>query len=86
MIGQAQMEPLAYANHFGERLFCRANATLTLSVISVLSPTHARRMDCLFFHVHSLHGLVAQFHLWNLELVTTPACVLRSGRPCDVFR
>ena len=84
MIGQAHMEPLAYANHRSE---CPlrppfSGPLLIRSFISVLSSTDTRYMDWYFFHIRSLHGLVAEFLLRNFELATDAAGLLR---PCGAY-
>ena len=42
-------------------------------------------MDRLFFHVHSIHELVAKLRVRNLELVTRVASLFRLGRACHVL-
>jgi hypothetical protein len=96
MVGQAQMEPLAYANNRSEYPFCSLSGSrfflffsfdlfLTQLFISVLSSTDTCHMDWHFFHVCSIHGLVAQFLAWHIELVTSPASILRPSSTCDVL-
>ena len=80
MVGQAQMEPLAYANNRSEYPFCSLSGSrfflffsfdlfLTQLFISVLSSTDTHHMDWHFFHVCSIHGLVLNY----LVLYTAPS-------------
>ncbi len=46
----------------------------------------SRHMDRRFFHVRSVHGLVAEFRVWNLELVTSVARLFRPRRTHHVLR
>ena len=81
IIGQAQMEALAYANKSSEDdntnfpLFQADKPYIYFS--SVLSSAHSRHMDWPFVHVRSVHGLVAKFNIRDLELVAGPPCVFR---------
>ena len=59
MIGQAQMEPLAYANHYSET-FSALPWCGWLTLPSVFSSIDPRCVDRLFVHFHSLHELVAK--------------------------
>jgi hypothetical protein len=56
------------------------------SFVSVLSSTDTRRMDWYFFHIRSLHGLVAEFLLRNVELATGAAGLLRTCGAYHVLR
>jgi len=80
IIGQAQMEALAYANKSSED---EQHNKISLSdpfiFFSIPSSAHSRRMDLRFVHVRSVHGLVAKFLIWDLELVAGPPCVFRPG-------
>lgn len=80
IIGQAQMEALAYANKSSED---EQHNKISLSdpfiFFSIPSSAHSRRMDLRFVRVRSVHGLVAKFLIWDLELVAGPPCVFRPG-------
>jgi hypothetical protein len=52
---------------------------------SVLPSRDARYMDRHFFHVRSVHGLVAEFHPRNLELVTGAPGIFRPSGTRDVL-
>ena len=80
IVGQAQMEALAYANNNSEgRRLIPFGVNSDDLFFSVLSSVHPRRMDLRFVHLRSVHELVAKFRTRDLGLVTDPACVLRPG-------
>ena len=85
MIGQAHMEPLAYANQHREFSLLRRAESQSDAFTSVLSSIHSRHMDRLFFHVHPLHELVAKLRVRNLELVARVASIFRLGGACHVL-
>ncbi len=90
MVGQAQMESLAYANNRSKVLFFYECCVIIHSdadpLASILPSRDSRHMDRRFFHVRSVHGLVAEFRVWNLELVTSVARLFRPRRTHHVLR
>jgi len=93
MVGQAQMESLAFANSSSEQSTTfflipepsHADRRPTYFIQSVLASGHSGRVDMRFFRVRSLHGLVAKFHTRNLELATAPPGIFRPGRANNVL-
>ena len=86
MIGQAHMEPLAYANQQCEISLLPSCCSRRLTRFpSVLSPVDSRCVDCFFFHVRPLHELVAKLRVRDLELVEGIASVFRLGGACHVL-
>jgi hypothetical protein len=92
MIGQAQMESLAYANNSSEDGRLKSTtSTFQLSdkiifSFSVLSSAHSRRVDLRFVHVRPIHELVAKFDVRDLGLAAAPPCVFRPGGAHHVLR
>ena len=85
MIGQAHMEPLAYANQQREISLLRRVVVSLTRFTSVLSSIDSRHMDRHFFHVHPIHELVARLRVRNLELVARVASIFRLGGACHVL-
>ncbi len=59
---------------------CSATALQSLEITS-----ETIIMDHHFFHFCSVHGLVAKFQAWDLELVTNVACLFCSCRTHPVL-